>query len=94
LAESALGTDLAGIKADSNGAYDVVALNLFDANGNLAQNQLAVVPEPSSILLTLVGGVLCAGAYCCRRNKLSEAHLSFYALRRGQAETIGKLGLP
>ena len=99
LAESALGTDLAGIKADSNGAYDVVALNLFDANGNLSQNQLAivseaVVPEPSSILLTLVGGVLCAGAYRCRRNKLSGAHLSFYALRRGQAETIGKLGLP
>jgi hypothetical protein len=24
-------------------------------------NQLAVVPKPSSILLTLVGGVLCAG---------------------------------
>jgi hypothetical protein len=38
LAESARGTDLAVIKADSNGAYDVVALNLFDTNGNLAQN--------------------------------------------------------
>jgi hypothetical protein len=61
LAESALGTDLAGIKADSNGAYDVVALNRFDANGNLAQNQSAVVPEPTTAGCFLLG----LGALVC-----------------------------
>src|SRR5208283_3440748 len=47
LAETALGglTD-AQVKADSNGAYGVVALNLFNMDGSLAQNQLAVVPAP------------------------------------------------
>ena len=30
LAETALGTDLTGVKADSNGEFGVVALNLFD----------------------------------------------------------------
>ncbi|HTY88896.1 MAG TPA: PEP-CTERM sorting domain-containing protein [Candidatus Acidoferrum sp.] len=62
LAESALGLSEAQIKADSNGAYGVVALNLFDASGNLAQDQLAlvlvppvVVPEPSTWLLSAFG---------------------------------------
>jgi hypothetical protein len=52
---------LAGIKADSNGTYDVVALNLFDANGNLAQNQSAVVPEPTTTGCFLLG----LGALAC-----------------------------
>jgi hypothetical protein len=54
LAETALGTDLNGIKADSNGEFGVVALNLFDADGNLAQDQLAV-PEPTAAGCLLLG---------------------------------------
>jgi hypothetical protein len=60
LAETALGTNLAGIEADSNGAYDVVALNLF-SNGGLAQDQLAVVPEPTPAGCFLLG----LGALVC-----------------------------
>jgi hypothetical protein len=62
LAESALGTDLAGIEADANGAYGVVALNLF-SNGGLAQDQLAVVPvpEPTTAGCFLLG----LGALAC-----------------------------
>lgn len=62
LAETVLGKTEAQVKADSNGAYGVVALNLFDANGNLAQDQLAValepgtvVPEPSTVALIALG---------------------------------------
>ncbi len=63
LAETALGgiTD-AQVKADSNGAYGVVALNLFKQDGSLAQNQLAMVPisstaipEPSTVALIVLG---------------------------------------
>jgi hypothetical protein len=60
LAETALGTDLNGIKADSNGEFGVVALNLFDADGNLAQDQLAV-PEPTMAGCFLLG----LGALAC-----------------------------
>ena len=63
LAETALGTGLAGIKADSGGAYGVVALNLFDASGNLAQDQLAV-PEPTTTGCFLLG----LGALACGRH--------------------------
>jgi len=62
LAETALGETEALVKADANGAYGVVALNLYDANGYLAQNQLAmeldpktVVPEPSTAMFIAVG---------------------------------------
>jgi hypothetical protein len=62
LAETVLGKTEAQVKADSNGAYEVVALNLFDANGNLAQDQLAmvpasytVIPEPSTVALITLG---------------------------------------
>jgi hypothetical protein len=62
LAEIVLDKTEAQIKADSNGAYGVVALNLFDANGNRAQDQLAimsesipVVPEPSTLALIALG---------------------------------------
>jgi hypothetical protein len=49
LAQTALGNlTLAQVEADSNGAYGVAALNLFDSNGNLAQDQLVVVPEPTA----------------------------------------------
>jgi hypothetical protein len=62
LAETALGKTLAQIQADSNGAYGVIALNLFNGpystsvqapNGqtyNLNQDQLAVVPEPATVI--------------------------------------------
>jgi hypothetical protein len=49
-AESALNMTLAQLEADSNGAYGVVALNLYDGSGNFAQNQLAMVPEPATIV--------------------------------------------
>jgi hypothetical protein len=62
LAETVLGKTEAQVKADANGAYGVVALNLFDANGNLAQDQLAVarepipvIPEPSTSALIALG---------------------------------------
>jgi hypothetical protein len=62
LTETVLGKTEAQIKADSNGTYGVVALNLFDANGNLAQDQLAiapgsipVIPEPSTVALMTLG---------------------------------------
>jgi hypothetical protein len=62
LAETVLGKTEAQVKADSSGAYGVVALNLFDANGNRAQDQLAitrepipVVPEPSTLALIALG---------------------------------------
>jgi hypothetical protein len=55
LAEIALGSNLAGIQVDSNGAYDVVALNLFAPDGSLAQDQLAVVPEPTTTGCFLLG---------------------------------------
>jgi hypothetical protein len=64
LAENTLGLTESQIKADANGAYGVVALNLFDALGNRAQDQLAlepfqVVPEPSTWgLITLGLGAL------------------------------------
>jgi len=65
LAQSQLGgLTLAQVEADSNGAYGVVALNLFDSNGNLAQDQLAVVPEPTTAGCFLLGlGAL----VCCQR---------------------------
>jgi hypothetical protein len=55
LAETVLSKTEAEVKADSNGVYGVVALNLFDANDNLAQDQLAVVPEPSTVALIALG---------------------------------------
>ena len=38
---------------------------------NGVADTVLLVPEPSSILLALVGGVLCVGAYRCRRNTLT-----------------------
>jgi hypothetical protein len=60
LAENKLGKTLAQIEADSNGAYNVIALNLFaggndthDTPGSFAQDQLAIdpsfVPEPTTM---------------------------------------------
>jgi len=61
LVENKLGKTLAQIEADSDGAYGVIALNLFNGpaatqvtkNGvtyNLNQDQLAIVPEPATVL--------------------------------------------
>ncbi|MEN6350194.1 MAG: VPLPA-CTERM sorting domain-containing protein [Syntrophomonas sp.] len=48
----AMFSDAATAKADSNGAYNVMALNLTDvATGDLRQDQLVVVPIPSAIWL-------------------------------------------
>ncbi len=62
LAETALGLNATQIQADSNGAYGVVALNLFTPDGGLAQNQLAMapgfitaIPEPSTVTLIACG---------------------------------------
>ena len=78
LAQSALGNlTLAQAQADSGGAYGVVALNLFDSNGNLAQDQLAVasefaVPEPATAGCFLLG----LGALAClRRHAQNQALL-------------------
>jgi hypothetical protein len=67
LAQTALGNlTLSQVEADSNGAYGVVALNLFDSGGNLAQDQLAVdpklvpTPEPATIGCFLLGFSLLA----------------------------------
>ncbi len=55
LAENALHKNLAELKADSNGTYGVVALNLFNPGCGLAQDMLAIVPEPTTIVLTACG---------------------------------------
>jgi hypothetical protein len=49
-AESSLNLTLAQLEADSKGAYNVVVLNLYDGSGNFAQDQLAMVPEPATIV--------------------------------------------
>jgi hypothetical protein len=66
LAQTALGNlTLPQVEADSNGQYGVVALNLFDSGGNLAQDQLAVVPgiepvpEPTTVGLFGLGILVC-----------------------------------
>jgi hypothetical protein len=75
LAESALALDNTTIKGDANGAYDVVALTLTDAQGNYVQPLLGMVvpvPEPSTIvagaLLLLPFGV--STVRILRKNKL------------------------
>ncbi len=45
----------------SNGGYGVYVLNLYNANGSLAQNQLVLTPEPTTILLLGLGLVGLAG---------------------------------
>ena len=62
-AESALGgSSLSDIHGDSNGAYDVVALNLFNGPNyqdvqnpagvhfHINQDQLGIIPEPSTVI--------------------------------------------
>ncbi len=75
LAESALSTDLNGVKADSGGAYGVVALNLFNPDGSLAQDQLAVVPEPIVPEPTTAGCFLLGlGALVCFQRFSHKKH--------------------
>jgi hypothetical protein len=57
LAESALGTDLAGIKADSNGAYDVVALNLFTPMATWLRISWRLFPSPRRLFSAWLGGL-------------------------------------
>lgn len=55
LAEGALGKNDTTIKYDANGAYGVVVLNLWDVNTGAAdQDQLMVVPEPTTVIAALL----------------------------------------
>jgi hypothetical protein len=78
LAENALSETVPQIEADSLGAYGVVALNLFNPDGSLAQDQLAVVPqvapEPTTAGCFLLG--LGALAFCRRFNRNREVRLN------------------
>jgi hypothetical protein len=78
LAENALSETVPQIEADSLGAYGVVALNLFNQDGSLAQDQLAVVPqaapEPTTAGCFLLG--LGALAFCRRFNRNREVRLN------------------
>lgn len=53
-AETLFGWTDAQIQANANGAYGVIALNLWDANGSSTnpnkQPMLAIVPEPSTVI--------------------------------------------
>jgi hypothetical protein len=50
---TALGGTLAGLQADADGAYNVGVYNLYNLDGTLAQDQLALVPDGGSTLLML-----------------------------------------
>ena len=55
-------------KADNNGTYSVAVLNLYDSKGGLRQDQLVLVPEPSTLLL-LGAGLLGLGLLGRRKFK-------------------------
>jgi hypothetical protein len=85
LAQTALGNlTLSQVEADSNGAYGVVALNLFDSSGNLAQDQLAVDPELVSAPEPTTAGCLLLGLAVLaftQRIKLNGRRLSPQLMR-------------
>lgn len=54
LAVSKLGSEELA-KADNNGQYAVMALNITKADGTLRQDQLIYTPEPASVLLLGIG---------------------------------------
>jgi len=68
LAAAALNTDLAGLKADANGAYGVKAINLFTRDGQYRQDIL-VLPDGGTTLVMLGGGVL--GLALLRRRQIA-----------------------
>jgi hypothetical protein len=45
------GSGVTGAERDANGAFGVMALNLYDSNGGLAQDVLTVVPIPPAVFL-------------------------------------------
>jgi len=59
-AETMLSLDDTAVKADANGAYNVMVLNLY-LNGSKAQDMLTVVPEPITLMLLGIGLVGVAG---------------------------------
>jgi len=52
--ESASGKSLSALEANGNGAFEVMAMNLYNTDGSPAQPQLAQVPEAT----TMVAGAL------------------------------------
>jgi hypothetical protein len=50
---TALGRTLDGLQADANGAYNVGVYNLYNLDGSVAQDQLALVPDGGSTLVML-----------------------------------------
>jgi len=46
---------LTNAMANNNGTYSVAVLNLYDSSGGLHQDQLVLVPEPSTLLLLGAG---------------------------------------
>jgi hypothetical protein len=60
-AQIALGALDENVTDAANGAYGVAAMNLTDSNNNDAQDQLIIVPEPSSLGLGLLGLLLLCG---------------------------------
>lgn len=62
---------LTAAAADANGVYGVAALNLYTSSGARAQDQLVIVPEPTTViagaLLLLPFGASTLRLFCRNR---------------------------
>ena len=69
IAESILHLNDTTIKGDSEGAFGVVALNLYDRNSGVnAQDQLAIVPEPTAMM----AGILLLLPFCASTLRIGK----------------------